>query len=298
MDFQTFNPVNGTLRKYIDYYYFFKSDDPEFSSIYYSFPNITTPLNIHRNIHAGLDLTGMGTRISGSEESNYMIILDQVREIPLKVEWKGRLDKVTIVFKPLGLNNFITAPFAAAVPAPLHIFTAWDGLPGYADFLGAFYSGRENAERVAILEDFLLTVYSPFSGQEILEKALGLLSDFEEALSVDRIAAALGLTSRTFNRLFQKHTGMSPIGYKKVARFRQSLENKLFNEKLKKLTEIAYESNFYDQSYFIKIYNKLAGTNPRAFFESIEKLGDDRLIFQFLGAPAASGRKDTDCGRY
>ncbi len=75
---------------------------------------------------------------------------------------------------------------------------------------------------------------------------------------------------------------ISPVAWKKIARFRHSLKNKLFNARFKKLTEIGYDSNFYDQAYFIKVYNKLTGSNPTAFFKSIEKLGDDHLIFRFV----------------
>ena len=88
--------------------------------------------------------------------------------------------------------------------------------------------------------------------------------------------------ARSFNRLFYKHMSIAPVAWKKVARFRHSLQNKLFSAQFKKLTEIGYASNFYDQAYFIKVYNKLTGSNPTAFFKSVEKLADDNLVFRFV----------------
>jgi hypothetical protein len=48
----------------------------------------------------------------------------------------------------------------------------------------------------------------------------------------------LSLNTRTFNRPFLTHVGISPVAYRKIARFRHSLKNKLFNDQFKKLTEI------------------------------------------------------------
>ena len=92
----------------------------------------------------------------------------------------------------------------------------------------------------------------------------------------------INIPARTLNRRFREVIGVSPIEFRRIAQFRHSLNNKLFESQLKKLTAIGYESNFYDQSYFIKMYKKLTGSNPKAFFNAIEKLGDDKLIFQFV----------------
>jgi YesN/AraC family two-component response regulator len=47
-----------------------------------------------------------------------------------------------------------------------------------------------------------------------------------------------------------------------------------------KLTDVAYESNYYDQSYFIKEYKKLTGTKPNAFFNSVRILTEEKVIWQ------------------
>lgn len=280
MDFRLYYPNNDTLKKYIDYYYFFKNSDPSFSRTYYSFPNRSMAINIHQNVRARVQ--ERGTNVRGVEESNYVIIATHVRDRPLKVEWRGKLDKVTIAFKPLGLNNFISEPFALAMPSPIHLFTAWEKTPGYTAFLDAFYDTADLAMRVDLLEAFLLRLYTPLPEQTILEKALGLLSNFDVPLAVNEVAAQVNLSERTFNRLFARQVGISPVAYRKVARFRKSLENKLLHGRFKKLTEVAYDSHFYDQSYFIRIYNQLAGTHPKAFFDAVSTVAEDRVVLQFV----------------
>jgi AraC-like DNA-binding protein len=109
-----------------------------------------------------------------------------------------------------------------------------------------------------------------------------LLTDFEQNHTIREILDKVHLPLRTFNRKFKETIGVNPIEYQRIARFRHSLNNKLFAKGFKKLTDIGYESNFYDQSYFIKIYKKLTGSNPKSFFSHIEKLAEDRLIFRFI----------------
>ncbi|TFB30868.1 hypothetical protein [Pedobacter alluvionis] len=87
MEFETFNPTTELLKKHIAYYYFFKSEASDFSSGYYSFPNVTTPLNIYKNVDVVIN--GPKVNIAESDVKNYRIIINQVREAPLHVEWKG-----------------------------------------------------------------------------------------------------------------------------------------------------------------------------------------------------------------
>ena len=109
-----------------------------------------------------------------------------------------------------------------------------------------------------------------------------MLNDFSKEVSIGEISRNFSLTGRTLDRVFKKHLAISPVGFRKIARFRHSLKNKLFKNEFDTLTKIGYESNFYDQSYFIKVYKNFTGQNPKTFFNSIEKLADDKLIFKFI----------------
>jgi AraC-like DNA-binding protein len=279
MHVETFYPQNPLLKTHVEYFYFLKSDAPEFNKTYYSFPNILQSFNIHKN--AECEIKPNFTGIYENQKNKYLTIVQGRYQQPLLVNLKGRLDKMTIVFKPLGLNHFINEPFNEVVGNPSRIFTEWDSNEYFA-FLDTFYKTGNNKKRVLLLETFLLKIYKPFEKENLLQKALNQLTDFENERSMEKIAQGINLNVRTFNRLFDKHFGISPVAFKKIARFRHSMKNKLFSERVKTLTAIGYESNFYDQSYFIKMYKNLTENNPSKFFNSIEKLADDQLIFEFI----------------
>ncbi len=279
MNLQTFYPQNSVLKQHIEYYYFLKTDSPDFNSTYYAFPNTLQALNIHKN--ASCEIKPNFTKIYESQENKYLTIAQGFYDLPLLVNLKGRLDKITIVFKPLGLNHFIEKSLKEAAGNDSQIFADWES-ENYTKFLDDFYETTELHERINLLEKFLQAQYQPFAEAEILQKVLDLLTGFNDEYSMEEIAARVSVKTRTLNRLFDKNFGISPIAFRKIARFRHSLKNKIFNTQFKTLTEIGYESNFYDQSYFVKMYKNLTGNNPSKFFNSIEKLADNQLIFEFI----------------
>jgi len=280
MNVQTFYPQNPVLKKYVEYYYFLKTTSHDFTSIYYAFPNTLQAFNIHR--HSRCEINSLSTIVHGDKKNKYLMIVQGKHELPLFVQLRGVLDKVTVIFKPLGLNHFIKSPLIKIAGKASQVFTEWCDDENYEGFLSLFYSTDDNKKRIHLLEEYLLCRYTPFGEEAILQQALNLLTDFNVEYSIEKIAQSLSMSTRSFNRLFCKHIGTSPVKYRKIARFRHSLKNKLFNDRFKTLTEIGYESNFYDQSYFNKMYKKITGDSPSRFFNSIEKLADDQLIFKFV----------------
>jgi len=280
MTIETFYPQLERLKPYIAYYYFIKTDSPDFKTAWYSFPHVYNAVSIYKQV--GCEVQKEKVRIIESKAEAYVTMVQAKCQEPLLVQMQGRIQRVSIIFKSLGFNNFIRQPLSQVINEISQRLTAWENIDFYPGFLEHLFElVNSNEQRITLLEDFLLSQYQPFFQMQ-LTQALELLSDFEKDYSVEAIADRLEISVRTFNRLFNLHLGISPIGYKRIARFRHSLNNKLFSRQFKRLTEIGYESNFYDQSYFIKMYNKLTGFNPSVFFDSVQKLADNNLILKFI----------------
>ncbi len=210
------------------------------------------------------------------------IFATQIRKEPLLVEWRGRLNKITIAFKPLGLCNFGHPGQTLTMKGQVQLFKTWEDAPGYKAFCKDIYLQTSDKEKIDVIETFLWSVFQPLPEQQLMENAIMLLTDETNQYSINDVAALNGLHVRALIRLFNKSLGVPPVKFKQIARFRNSMENKLFADRLKKLTDLAYENNYYDQAYFIKVYKKLTGTRPKSFFDTIDRLSNDKLIFQFL----------------
>lgn len=280
MKVDTFYPIDERLRNCIEFYYFLKSESSDFVSEYYAFPNVYQGLNIHKNI--SYNINDHSVEVNGSPEKKFTILLQGRFEVPLHVKLTGKLNKITIAFKPLGINHFIASSLCAIASAPTQPFTEWDKHDKHENFLTGFFDEINNSKRIDLLEQYLLLHYKNLDTAEEIKKSVQLLCNFDEELSIEEIAKTLKMKTRTFNRLFKERMCISPAGYRKIARFRHSLRNRLFDTQFKRLTEIGYQSNYYDQSYFIKMYNKLTGTNPASFFKSISKIADNQVILKFV----------------
>lgn len=282
MEVQTFYPVDKKLKACIEYYYFFQSDSDDFIAEYFAFPNTVQALNIHKNIK--YEISGNAVKVMGIAENNCAMLLQGKHVNPLHVQLIGRLNKITIIFKPLGLNHFIKSPFDKISAKSTQAFHEWDNHEKHYDFLLHFFGETNLVRRIEILEKYLLIHYHNLENQRLLEQSLTLLCDVNDKFSIEEIAERMNLTTRTFNRMFRRQMGISPIEYKTISKFRHSLKNKLFKQQFERLTAIGYNSNFYDQSYFIKVYKKLTNLPPGKFFKEIETLAEDNLILKFINS--------------
>jgi AraC-like DNA-binding protein len=276
-DIKTFYPTADLLKDSIYCYYLIEGDSPQFKSIHYSFPHVYNAVSIYNS--ASFSYTHH-LKVTGNANSSPLCLLQGKRQSPLLVELEGQFCRITILFKPLGLNNFINVDLNTLIGEDPAAFNVWDS-ERFSQSIGQIFSYPNLHDRITFLEQFLCSIYKPL-GLQMLHRALRYLDDFTQELPVEEIASLTNTSLRSFNRLFKKHIGVSPVTYRRIARFRYSLEDKLFSEQFKKLTEIGYNSNFYDQSYFIKLYKQLSGTNPTAFFNSLKQLGDTKLVFQFI----------------
>lgn len=280
--FKTIYPASPLLSQYIYCYYTIDSTASDFKSVHYSLPHTYNALSIYSS--AAFELTHTTLKATGSAAAAPLCILQGKRQQPLLVDLEGVFKRITIIFKPLGLNQFIDVPLGSIMGQNPAVFSLWNS-PAFSETLHGLFNSESISAQLPYLEKFLCNIYQPLDVTQ-LQQALDLLADFDNERSIEAIAALVGLSLRTFNRLFKLHLGVSPVTHQRIARFRHSLENKLFSEKFKRLTDIGYESNFYDQSYFIKLYNQLSGTNPKSLFNTLEQLGDSNLVFQFIKTKA------------
>jgi len=81
MNVQSFLPRHPLLQKHIDFYYFFHNQDPTFDTTYFSFPNLYTPLNIHRNVNCTIEVNS--TSVYEDQANEHLVLVQGMREYPL-----------------------------------------------------------------------------------------------------------------------------------------------------------------------------------------------------------------------
>jgi len=83
-------------------------------------------------------------------------------------------------------------------------------------------------------------------------------------ISLKDLHADTRLSERSFERKFKQHIGISAKLFSRICRFQTSL-TQLRNNNFQKLSDIAYENEYADQSHFIRAFKEFAGCTPQQF---------------------------------
>lgn len=84
----------------------------------------------------------------------------------------------------------------------------------------------------------------------------------------------LNLSERTFERRFEQYVGIPPKLFAGISQFQASL-NQMRNKEFFKLSDIAYDNGYADQSHFIRIFKKFTGLSPLEFYRQSHNLIQD-----------------------
>lgn len=265
-------PKHASLERYVDFFYFFRSEKSEKWS-HVAFPHINTGLSFLNGVSVNRD----GHRVSIKEHREGTCSIELLGKYtqPVFVTCEGVIDEVAIVFKPLGVNRFISEDFIDAAPHYSQPYHNSQWLKAAEDLFCS-----EN--RIEFLEEFLLSVLSDNEQFIKMEQALSLFETSDFDYSVADVANKIGMNLKTFQRHFTKMMACSPSDYKRIARFRNALTSKFQSGGIKSLTGITYEQNYTDQSYFIREFRKLTNQNPKLFFKEVSLVAGDKIIWEIL----------------
>ncbi len=84
---------------------------------------------------------------------------------------------------------------------------------------------------------------------------------------IPEIIKALSLNERTFQRIFKKHVGITATHYRRICQFQQSF-GQLREKKFDKISEVAYDNGFADQSHFIRSFKFFKQITPNDYLKS------------------------------
>ncbi|WP_118952116.1 helix-turn-helix domain-containing protein [Taibaiella helva] len=98
----------------------------------------------------------------------------------------------------------------------------------------------------------------------LTQEALRLILQSGGAISLKELQRQANLSERSFERKFNQYVGISPKLFAKVCRFQSSL-SQLKSNRYDKLSDIAYDNGYADQSHFIRTFKEFAGYAPYEF---------------------------------
>ncbi len=267
-------PSHTILKKLIRYISFYYSEQP--AKEYLVFPNNGSGLVLSRNLE--FEVLDQNTYLSKEMPGAFRSTLHVNRMQPVKIMERGRQEKITIVFEPLGISHFIRQPLFDFVVDTNSPAQNLDLTNSFHNMARSVFSCSNRNERMNCIEEYLLNRFAdpaiPF-----LPEALELLKNLDHSYSIEEISKMLHTSSRNLLRLFKKHLCLSPVEFRNIYRFRFSLQKKMQGGDTTSFKDISYESSYSDASYMVRMYKKFTGLNPSEFFGRID---DDKYVIVSL----------------
>lgn len=181
----------------------------------------------------------------------------------LAIQQPGRLDHFAIRFRPAGLAAFVRVPLGELTQRCWDMRELW--MDGAREFEERMADARDDAERVAAADAFLLRRLSHDGRAHLARRAVRLLSASHGQLSIERLAANHGVSYKQLERVFARDVGLSPKHFARVARVQRALELAT-TQPGASLAQLAAHSGYADQAHLSREFARLIGVSPRAFF--------------------------------
>lgn len=202
------------------------------------------------------------------------MVLGQTIE-PFYIEPTGYVNTFAISFYPYGFANFVSIPIKDLVNKETPIELLF-GEKTSKELEQKIIQATDSRQRIEIIETFLLDkLNNKTTIDKIVKTTIDALISSKGSAPINTILKEDLSKRRQLERKFTRQIGVSPKQLGKVIRLQTALKM-LLNNKTESLTNIAYESEYYDQAHFIKDFKEFTGINPKEF------LGNENMALSSL----------------
>ncbi len=194
---------------------------------------------------------------------------------PYFVQPTGYVNTFAVRFYPYGFANIIDVPIHELADTETPLTMLFDP-EAVRDLELKMVEAASTEVRIEAIESLLLDRLSKEVVHEnIVKSTVEALEQTKGKASIQSILKDDVSQRRSLERKFSKEVGISPKQLGKVIRLQAALKMMLHNQE-EKLTQVAYENEYYDQAHFTKDFKDLTGINPKSYFD------DDQMILSSL----------------
>lgn len=212
-------------------------------------------------------------------ETEYLIqpramVFGQITK-PYFIQPTGHVETFAVRFYPFGFANFITKPIKELADCETPLAELF-GANAANNLEQQIIEASSTQSRIEVVEKFLLSRLNEKNIiDQIVKSTILALDQSKGKSSISSILMNDPSKRRNLERNFLNQVGISPKQLGRIIRLQAALQMML-NDPQEKLTQVAYESEYYDQAHFIKDFKAFTGVNPK------EYLGHDQMTLSSM----------------
>lgn len=135
------------------------------------------------------------------------------------------------------------------------------------------YFANSDAEIIKLLEHQLTRMLQAKREHVLVQAACKKIAAAKGHIQLEGLAGDMGLSLRRLQQLFLQITGTNPKQIVRLIRFRYAV-HLLTHNQFSKLSDVAYESHYTDQSHFIREFSLFSGVSPKEYYREQHPLDD------------------------
>ncbi len=210
-----------------------------------------------------------------------LFVHGQITEITV-MNFVGPFTTIQAVLKPYALKTLFGLNATELTDGSTTLERLCPGVPAARDLDRALVATNDDQGRIARFAGFLeRLVAGDRNRDELVEAGIELISRNIKTVTVKLLHERLGLSERQFERRFLAATGVSPRFFIRVRRVNEAFRL-MDTGRFERLSDVAYELNYFDQSHFIRDVKAFSGTTPKSIGQRVIDFHRDRVGSSYL----------------
>lgn len=134
-------------------------------------------------------------------------------------------------------------------------------------------------EQIAIMETFLSNQATSAKADPRIQHMTTFMMNSNGTYTVKDLQETTEMSERTFERKFARQVGVPPKLFSKIVRFHSSIRQ-MDKGNYEKLSDVAYENGYSDQSHFVRNFKEFTSITPRAY--KSKRISDNQPLDGFM----------------
>ena len=123
------------------------------------------------------------------------------------------------------------------------------------------------AAMLALLDDYVFSLISKTKADcQLIRFATLAIAQNASKDALLKVQQELHITERTFQRLFEKNIGIAPSLFRRISQFNNAFQQ-LNGRQFGKLSDIAFNNGYADQSHYIRAFKEFTGITPKEYLK-------------------------------
>lgn len=225
--------------------------------------NISTPFALPLFANGTPTLLFLTTKASiNGNVTNYLTLFGQT-VFPEALTIKEDFTLIAYFFKPFALFSLfgVSAKELTDFPIDLDLLQQSQANELREKLLNA---GTTTA-MMELLDDYIFSLVTRSKAEiQLIQFATSILANNPSKEALLNVQKELCMTERTFERLFDKKIGVSPRLFRRICQFNAAFQQ-LNTRRFGKLTDVAFEHGYADQSHFIRAFKEFTNITPKEY---------------------------------